>query len=442
MIIGAGAAGLAAAVTLQRSGLSVTLLEARNRIGGRMFTQRDPVFQTPIEFGAEFIHGLPSEIWGPLQARNTTITEVTGEQWCAGNGALSNCDTFSQVDEILTTMDARLPDESFLSFLERRFPESNSTPEQLEARRRAVAYVTGFNAADPNRVGVHWLVQGMRAEETIEGDRAFRSMHGYEDLLEVFRQELASTGVGMQNETVVDSVRWSRGQAEIGAHRGNESCKFAAAKVLVTLPLGVLQASFQDTGVVRFMPELPGSKLEALKRLEMGSVIRVTLRFRRRFWDAIAPLIDDRHTLGEMSFLFSEDRWYPTWWTTMPAKLPIITGWAPFTSAERLSGKNRSFVIDQALRTLGTLLNRGAEELAQLLDEAYFHDWQSDPFSRGAYSYGAVGSDGAQEALGSPLEDTLFFAGEATDTNGHNGTVHGAIASGHRAAQEILARLP
>jgi monoamine oxidase len=139
-----------------------------------------------------------------------------------------------------------------------------------------------------------------------------------------------------------------------------------------------------------------------------------------------------------MSFLLSDDEWFPTWWTTMPDKLPIITGWAPFDCAERLSGQTRSFVIEHALQTLGSLLNVKPQKLASLLEAAYFHDWQNDPFSRGAYSYGAVGSDGAQETLASPLENTLFFAGEATDNTGHNGTVHGAIASGRRAAKEIL----
>jgi len=139
-----------------------------------------------------------------------------------------------------------------------------------------------------------------------------------------------------------------------------------------------------------------------------------------------------------MSFLLSEDEWFPTWWTTMPDNLPIITGWAPFDCAERLSGRDRSFVTDRALQTLGNLLHCNPQALGGLLEAAYFHDWQNDPFSRGAYSYGAVGSRGAQEALASPLENTLFFAGEATDTGGHNGTVHGAIASGHRAAQQML----
>jgi monoamine oxidase len=443
IVVGAGAAGLAAASKLAGSGLSVTVLEARDRIGGRMFTFRDPACQAPIALGAEFIHGLAPEIWQLLQSRKVTITEVTGDQWCFQKGGLSNCDLFSEVDAILKTMDANSPDESFLSFLERRFPDSEINQKQRGAKKRAVSYVTGFNAADPNRVGVHWLVQGMRAEEKIEGDRAFRSRNGYEDLIDIFREQLTQAGAVIQTETVVDSLNWSGGHAEVEAHRNRdkEVCKLSASRALITLPLGVLQASPDDAGAVRFVPALPQKKMEALKKLEMGKVIRVTLRFQRRFWDEISLPAEPAKTLSDMSFLFSEDDYFPTWWTTMPDKLPIVTGWAPFDSAERLSGKSRSFVVDHALRTLGTLFDVKSVELARLLDEAYFHDWQSDPFSRGAYSYGAVGADGAQEALGSPIENTLFFAGEATDVTGHNGTVNGAMASGYRAAQEVLASI-
>ena len=122
----------------------------------------------------------------------------------------------------------------------------------------------------------------------------------------------------------------------------------------------------------------------------------------------------------------------------MPSEAPIITGWAPFESAERLSGQSRSFVIERGLRSLSELLGISFEEIEALLVEAFFHDWQADPFSRGAYSYGKVNADGAQERLAKPVQNTLFFAGEATDTAGHNGTVHGAIATGYRAAEEIL----
>jgi monoamine oxidase len=446
IIIGAGAAGLAAAVRLVSAGISVTILEARDRIGGRIFMHRDPSFPFPIALGAEFIHGLPPEIWEPLQSRKVAIQEVAGVPWCFDNGTLSTCSFFSEVDDILKKMDAKSIDESFLQFLARCFPPAKDNPKLSEAKARATAYVRGFNAADPDRVGVHWLVAGMQAEEKIDGDRAFHSEHGYEDLLTIFREQMKDAGVEISLDTIVDSIEWSSGRVAITTHK-NESHKnsgalnLSASRVLITLPLGVLQASVNsadEAGAVRFTPALPANKRNAMQKLVMGKVIRIVLRFRRRFWDEISPPAHSPTTLADMNFLFSEDEYFPTWWTTMPDKLPIITGWAPFDCAERLSGKSRSFVIDRALHTLGTLLHVKTLELAELLEAAYFHDWQSDPYSLGAYSYGAVGSDGAQQALASPIENTLFFAGEATDVTGHNGTVHGAIASGHRAAQDIL----
>ena len=368
VIVGAGVAGLAAAAELGRAGLSVVILEARDRIGGRVFTEYDPACHVPIEFGAEFIHGLPPEIWQPLQAHNVRISEVTGEQWCSRKGHLSRCDFFSQVDRILEQMNADSPDESFLSFLTRCCPDSKSDPSQREAKEWALGYVAGFNAADPNRVGVHWLLEGMRADEKIEGDRAFRCLNGYEDLIDIFRQELAYANVIVQTNTVVHSVEWRAGQATIAAHRGDESIAFISARVLVTLPLGVLKAPDETPGAVRFNPVLPKTKLDALQKLEMGKVIRVTLRFRYRFWDNI--LAAAAANLSGMSFLFSHDDSFPTWWTTLPKKLPIITGWAPAHCAERLSGESRdvrnrprskesSWITRQtARRACGTLRGR------------------------------------------------------------------------------------
>ncbi len=372
-----------------------------------------------------------------MQARNIKIEEVSGEPWCFRKGRLSACDFFSEVDDILKKMDDHSPDESFLNFL-KRCCDSRDDPKKQESYERALAYVTGFNAADPDRVGVHWLVQGMRAEEQIEGDRAFRAANGYQDLLDIFCSELAGAGVQIKTEVVVDSIRWSQGSAAVEAHRASESQMFEAESVLVTIPLGVMKASVDEEGAVRFDPALPRTKLDALTKLEMGKVIRVTLRFKNRFWDTIPAPGKQRKTLSAMGFLFSDDERLPTWWTTMPRKLPILTGWAPFRCAERLSGQSESFVVDRCLQILSKLLNIGIDQITALLGAAYFHDWQNDPFFRGAYSYGAVGADGAQEALGRPVENTLFFAGEATDTTGHNGTVHGAIASGRRAAKEIL----
>jgi monoamine oxidase len=124
----------------------------------------------------------------------------------------------------------------------------------------------------------------------------------------------------------------------------------------------------------------------------------------------------------------------------MPEEIPVITGWAPAHSAELLAGMSEGRVIDKALDSLSSLLGVEKSRIEPQLSAAYFHDWNSDPFSRGAYSYVKVGGEGCQRTLSSPIDNTLFFAGEATDISGHNGTVHGAIASGKRAAEEILKR--
>src|ERR1051326_5293260 len=151
IVIGAGAAGLAAAIDLRRAGLSVLILEARDRIGGRIFSQQDPTLHLPIELGAEFIHGLTPEIFQPLQARQIPITEVSGDSWCFQNGSLCRCDFFGEVDKILRRMDPRGPDESFLSFLNRTITGKSGPPEQ-SAAQWALSYVSGFNAADAEKV--------------------------------------------------------------------------------------------------------------------------------------------------------------------------------------------------------------------------------------------------------------------------------------------------
>jgi monoamine oxidase len=273
----------------------------------------------------------------------------------------------------------------------------------------------------------------MRAEERIEGHRAFRSKNGYDDLLNLFRQKINASNVMLHTGSVVQSVEWGNGRVEVKT----SGAIFQAKRVLITLTLAVLKAPAGEIGAVQFTPALPRTKIDALEKLEMGKVIRVVLRFRHRFWEKISPPGAGGKNLSDMNFLFSEDEWFPTWWTAMPSKLPIITGWAPYRHAERLSGRDRSFVIQRGLQTLGELLKVSMQDLEQLLEHADFHDWQNDPFSRGAYSYAKAGSDGAAEALAGSIDNTLFFAGEATDSE-FTGTVHAAMASGYRAAKEIL----
>ena len=431
IVIGAGAAGLVAAAELVGTGLSVIVLEARDRIGGRIFTLNDVEQQFPIELGAEFIHGRPAEIINVLRQNKIPIHEVDGDNWCAQNGRLSPCDFFSDVDEMLQRMNEDGPDESFANFLKRCCPDASA-----DAKKHALSYVAGFNAADPARVSVHWLVRQMRAEEKIEGDRAFRARGGYQSLLDLLQQRVAKAGVSVRTNTVVHRVDWRPGNVSIDAVCSEQAIKLDASRVLVTVPLGVLQARRGEAGAIEFSPVLPQEKLDSIAGMEMGKVLRVVLHFRERFWDRIRPADSNHKTLTQMSFLFSQDDWFPTWWAAMPDRFPIITGWAPWQSAERLASESVP-VVTRALQTLGGLLGVGNTEMERLLEIAYFHDWQADPYSRGAYSYVKAGSADAPEVLSRPVKDTLFFAGEAADVTGNNGTVHAAIASARRAVIEI-----
>jgi monoamine oxidase len=435
VVIGAGVAGLAAAAKLGQSRIPVVVLEARERTGGRIFTKSLSAGKSSIELGAEFIHGLPPEICELLPT--SWIEEVQGDNWCVSGQGLVPCRFFSEVDSILDAMDDSDPDESFLAFLERMFPNPGNDAGMDEAKKRAIGYVSGFNAADPGLIGVHWLVAEMRAEEKIAGHRAFRSQNGYADLLDVFLRQIARSNIKIQTGTMVEQIVWKPGSVQVKASSEKGSSTFTTPLVLITLPLPLLEASAAK-GVVEFIPPLPPEKIASATKLAMGKVIRIGLRFRYRFWDRIAGAENPAKTLSDMSFLFSDDEFVPTWWTTMPRREPVITGWAPFRSAEKLSEQGPSMMVEQALRTLSRLLGVSLRDLEKCLEDAHFHDWQSDPFSRGAYSYAKVGADGAHAALAAPVKETLFFAGEATDTSANNGTVHGAIASGYRAAQEII----
>lgn len=450
IVIGAGISGLAAALDLSRAGMTVEILEARDRIGGRIFTLQDPALNHPIELGAEFVHGLAPEIWLLLRQHNLKVNEVEGDLWCSINQKLQKCDFFSKADKILSAMDDEHPDEPFLGFLARRFPGD----DHAEAKDWATRYITGFNAAHAEDVSVHWLAHNQDAEHEIEGDRAFRFVGGYQELLNVCADELglgrkhvgtAALGCPVERSSIVSpqlhlrttvrEIQWRAGAVKIEAQtpRGNKA--FGAPRALITLPLGVLQARTD----FRFDPELPSDKLRALDHLVMGKVLRVTLCFREAPWTGVGRAPSPANTdLSNLSFLFSHDHYFPTWWTQMPEHLPIITGWSPAHCAERMAGMTDGRVIDKALEFLSNLLGLEKAHLSSQLIAAYLHNWETDPFSRGAYSYVKAGGEGSQATLAAPLANTLFFAGEHTDTTGHNGTVHGAIASGQRAAKEIL----
>lgn len=434
LVIGAGAAGITASLQLTQAGLSVLILEARARIGGRMFTIQDKETGAAVELGAEFIHGRSPEIFDLVKEHKIPIKEVEGDFLRIDHGEPQAGDFFSEVDDLMQNMTDRSPDESFSDFLDECLPSKNQDKVKIWAR----GYVTGFHAADPNLISVHSLVKGMRAEEEIGGHETFRMDCGYVTLIHLWEKQLQAAKIEVQLEHMVRAVRWKKGNVEVEVEKNGETSKYFAKKLLITLPLSLLQAKTAREGVVQFMPELTAKK-PALEKLEMGKVIRVTLCFRKRFWDSLhAGGKPGGKSLADASFILSGEDWFPTWWTTLPEKLPIITGWAPFHCAEKLADKSPAFVVEKATETLAKIMRVDVKEVNRYLVSAHYHNWETDPFSQGAYSYVKVGGDTAQKDLSTPIDDTLFFAGEATDYTGHHGTVHAAIRSGHRAAKEIL----
>ncbi|HEX6466855.1 MAG TPA: NAD(P)/FAD-dependent oxidoreductase [Terriglobales bacterium] len=425
-IIGAGIAGLRAAAALATAGLKVVILEARGRIGGRIYTCHDPLSGLPVELGAEFIHGKHPELLSLIENASLSLTEVTGEHRFLFNGKLEQAgDRMQQVQGLLQKMPGTAArDRSFADFL-------RECDCDAETKGWAASYVEGFNAADQERISAYALQRQSKAEEEIDGDKSFRLINGYEGLpLALFRS--VAQRIELHRNTVVKRVEWRRNHVELSTRvlASGHSRTFEAKKCLITVPLGVLQAAPSTGAGIVFAPEITQIR-NAARQLAMGPVLKIVLRFRERFWES-------RKELDSISFLHSQNEWFPTWWTTFPIHAPLLTGWMGGAKAQKAAATKKSEILDQAIASLSPLLHLGEKELFELLDNWYFHDWQSDPFSLGAYSYVPAGAWEAAQQLSAPAENTLFVAGEAADFSGHWGTVHGALLSGSRAAHAVL----
>ncbi|HMQ34401.1 MAG TPA: FAD-dependent oxidoreductase, partial [Chloroflexaceae bacterium] len=211
------------------------------------------------------------------------------------------------------------------------------------------------------------------------------------------------------------------------------------AAAVITLPLGVLKAAPGAPGAVRFAPAL-GEHADTIGALAMGKVVKVALRFREPFWERESLPLAEGLTPHQLSFLLSDDPVMPTWWTPYPAQVPLLVGWVAGPRATGLSARADDAIVAEALAALARVSGVPAARLGALLEGWALHNWQADPFARGAYSYLPAGALAAQARLARPIDGTLVFAGEALATNGHVGTVHGAIASGRRAVQALLER--
>jgi len=427
LIIGAGAAGLAATAKLSQEGQDVCLLEARDRIGGRIHTRHEPGIAIPLDLGAEFVHGAAPSTLRWLRRSNTALIDAAQSHWMLRDGKLQGTDDlFGEMKAGLKRARRPRKDLPFSEFLEGA-AHSKLSPR---ARQFARTLVEGFDAADVTRVSTletldEWSGSGAADAPT------FRPLGGYSSLLRALTGAFAPGDVHMKLSAVVNEVKWRRGHVEIAATRNGETSLFSAPRAIVTLPLGVLQLPAQSPHAVRFDPALT-QKRTAFEGLAVGPVVRIILRFRDAFWE---QLDDGRFRDG--AFFHVPDQAFPTFWTALPIRAPLLVAWAAGPNASRMSGLDHAEVLQRALQSLEALFGKRANVRDQL-EGSHFHDWQADPFSSGAYSYVTAGGASARKILAKPLLDTLFFAGEAADTEGESGTVAGALESGERAAREVM----
>jgi monoamine oxidase len=429
VVIGAGAAGLAAAVRLAEAGRSVLVLDARDRVGGRIDTRHEPGLAVPVELGAEFVHGVAPLTRKWTERAGRSVLEIPDEHHRLVNGRLARYDgLFDDVQSVFRRNKTLAShDVSFAQFLDVTLKDELSA----QARGAARSMAEGFDAADTTRASALPIVEEWTNESFIDASQG-RIEGGYSTLLAEIVRTLPASLCKVQLQTVVQKVTWENGSVEIEGKFLGQPFVVIAPRAVVTVPLGVLQSQPGDIGHIAFEPAL-STKQKALRKLESGPVIKLSLRFRSSFWEQINEGLS-----RDASFLHVENQPFGVFWTPLPVRGPLLVAWlgGPRVASVDPHG-DVAHLAKQAVQSLDSLFGK-QWDIADELEAVYCHDWQRDPFARGAYSYVGVGGGTAREELAAPVGGTLFFAGEATDTEGEAATVMGALQSGERAANEVI----
>jgi monoamine oxidase len=425
IIIGAGAAGLAAARKLQQAGIEFVVLEARERIGGRIYTVRDARCPLPIELGAEFLHGEVAETVELIREAALHAVDISGEHWRSKNRKLRPIgDFWHDLDLVMRRIDPKQPDESFRAFLDRK-PGGRSLARQ---RKLALEFVQGFHAADVDRISVHALAEGGSPGEDPQEIRQSRVIDGYDAVAQYLAR---SCGDRIFTGTHVVLVHWKKGQVEARAADGRS---YTGRTAIITVPLGVLQA-----GALNIDP--PIATLERAKAgLAMGASLRVAMLFKEPFWEERSSIANGKSLL-DLSFVHATEQPIPVWWTAYPSRVPLIVGWAGGGKTRALNGLTHDELGALGLQIVARIFDLPLRTLRKQWLASWTHDWQRDPFSLGAYTYAVVGGAEASKLLSRSAQRTIFFAGEAADAEGRNGTVEGALGSGRAAAARVLSAL-
>lgn len=423
VVIGAGLAGLIAARNLRRAGLDVLVLEARERLGGRVCTVADGGLPVPVELGASFVHAEAPATLALAREYRLALEEVAPDFAVLRRGGLEEDHAFGpKIEHALegAFRGVRAANDVPLA----RALGRAKIPE--DERVLARSFVEGFHALRPAEASTRALARG-----GAEGPgRMLRLVEGYGRLVDaVGRDLLPETRLGRE----VFAVAWRPREVVVQAFGPTGRVEEHRAKgAVIALPLAVVRDS------VRFAPVLPDEVAGALGQMTMGHVAMVTLVFRDAFW------IDPKRAraadvIKNASILQAPGSLFPTFWTTRPRLAPVVVAWAGGPAAERLLTRSAEERAAIAVDIFAELAGVAPKEAHEALAVHHQHDWASDRFARGAYSWVRVGGERAPDVLGRPLAPNVVFAGEHTMAPPADATVEGAIRSGERAAKRLLA---
>ena len=323
IVVGAGAAGLAAAGELLRAGKSVLVLEARERIGGRMWTLNEPGIATPLELGAEFVHGHAPVTRGLLAAAGAAVTRAADSHWSVHEGRLRQRNSlFPQV--LAAVRSSRVLEQRDMSFA--RFLEH--LPVSSEARRSARNMAEGFDAVDTRLASARAIVAEWTGDMLGDAPQG-RPQGGYRALLDALTTPLASARARLLTQAVVTRIDWSKPQVRIRGEFAGMPLHASAAHLVLSVPLGVLQQDLRTPGAIGFTPPLK-EKSGALAGLASGCIVKLLLRFHTPFWEEVHG-----GRYAGAGFFHADDSPVRTFWTQAPVHSPVLTAWIGGPRARR-----------------------------------------------------------------------------------------------------------